>query len=86
MTKVLQGTKAILFDKHGKIVQRVNAAHAQIYPHPGWVEHDPEEIVNKIYKTIDDLVNITGIEYEQISAIGISNQREDGINMGQEFR
>ena len=70
------GTKALLFDREGKLAARTNASHKQIYPKPGWVEHDPEEIAVNTLDVIETLIEQTGTEYGQVSAIGVSNQRE----------
>lgn len=70
------GTKAILFDYSGKLVYRTNADHKQYYPKPGWVEHDPTEIIQRVYEAVDNLYKATGVDVEQVVALGISNQRE----------
>ncbi|OQX99902.1 MAG: glycerol kinase [Bacteroidetes bacterium 4572_117] len=74
-----QGTsssRAILFDKNLDIVGSSQKEFPQIYPKPGWVEHDPEQIWQSQYLVIIDLLADTNIEATEISAIGITNQRE----------
>ncbi|MDF2948584.1 MAG: glpK, partial [Sedimentibacter sp.] len=72
-----QGTtssRAILFDRNGAIISLSQHEFKQIYPHPGWVEHDPLEIweteLNSLKEAIKD------INPEEIACIGITNQRE----------
>ena len=74
-----QGTtssRAIVFDEAGRIL----AAHAiefkQHYPQPGWVEHDPEDILNTQITALQKAVEMSGVEVQDIAAIGITNQRE----------
>jgi glycerol kinase len=70
------GTKAVLFDRNGKLVRRVTAVHRQFYPQPGWVEHDAEEIYQKTLEAIHTVLQESGTVQDQIAAISISNQRE----------
>jgi glycerol kinase len=70
------GTKAILFDKQGRVVHRCTREHRQYYPKPGWVEHDPEEIYQKTLEVINNLLIETSILKEQLTVISITNQRE----------
>jgi glycerol kinase len=74
-----QGTtssRAIVYDADMK--QRGHAARAitQIYPQPGWVEHDPAEIYATQLKAANEAILISGVEPREIAAIGIANQRE----------
>ena len=69
-------TKAILFDQDAKFIARANAVHKQIYPRPGWVEHDPEEIYNNVLKVIKKVIEEAGIDKSTIQCISITNQRE----------
>lgn len=69
-------TKAVLFDSNARFVARANAEHQQIYPKPGWVEHDPEEIYSNTLKVIAEVIKIAGIEKKEIQCLSISNQRE----------
>lgn len=74
-----QGTtssRAILFDKGGNIIRQSQYEFAQIYPHPGWVEHDPEVIYSTVKKAVRDVV--AGVENE-VACMGITNQRETTV-------
>ncbi|MCH4824479.1 glycerol kinase GlpK [Gramella lutea] len=74
-----QGTtssRAILFDKEGKIVSKVQKEFRQIFPKPGWVEHDPMEIWSSQAGVAAEAVTKEGIQGEDVAAIGITNQRE----------
>ncbi|PZX52573.1 glycerol kinase GlpK [Algoriphagus chordae] len=77
-----QGTtssRAILFDKKGKIVSIAQKDFKQFFPKPGWVEHDPSEIwTSQSTVMIESLVS-KSIRADQIAAIGITNQRETTI-------
>ena len=74
-----QGTtssRAIVFDQNGQTL----AAHAiefpQHYPQPGWVEHDPEDILNTQVEALRKAVEMSKVDVRDIAAIGITNQRE----------
>lgn len=74
-----QGTtscRAIIFSKDGKVVGKKAKEFKQIYPRPGWVEHDPEEIWQCQLSVLRDVIQETGVSAEEISSIGITNQRE----------
>ena len=77
-----QGTtssRSIIFDKSGNIVSMAQKEFKQIYPEPGWVEHNPREIWSSQFETaIEAMVNV-GATYEDIEAIGITNQRETTV-------
>lgn len=74
-----QGTKALLFDEQGRLLCRTDRPHRQIIDGHGWVEHDPEEIYRNTLLVIRELVEKTGIDKEQLMAMGISNQRETSV-------
>lgn len=77
-----QGTtssRAIIFDHFGQILGLGQHATRQIYPHPGWVNQDPEDIWQTTRTSIKDAVAHAGISLHQIAAIGITNQRETTI-------
>lgn len=77
-----QGTtssRAIVFDAQGQIRGVAQQEFAQIFPQPGWVEHDPLEIWASQIETARGAVRAAGISAEQIAAIGITNQRETTI-------
>ncbi len=77
-----QGTtssRTILFDKSGNIICQANKEFEQIFPNPGWVEHNPEEIWNTQLETMNTVLRQIGVTYEDIEAIGITNQRETTV-------
>ena len=77
-----QGTtssRAILFNRAGEIVSRAQYPFRQIYPQPGWVEHDPAELWNMEKKALAEAVDAAHIDPKQIAALGITNQRETTI-------
>ncbi|BAZ83690.1 glycerol kinase (plasmid) [Sphaerospermopsis kisseleviana NIES-73] len=69
-------TRFMIFDKQGKIVDCAQKEHQQIYPQPGWVEHDPLEIWSCTQTVIKDALNKSNITVAEITAVGITNQRE----------
>lgn len=77
-----QGTtssRAILFDKEGKIVHTAQREFHQLFPQPGWVEHNPNEIWGSILACIASVLSEAGIEAKQVAGIGITNQRETTV-------
>src|SRR5688500_16968650 len=74
-----QGTtssRAIVFDKNMQAVGTGQKEFTQIFPQSGWVEHDPEEIWASVVSVVKTAIKKAGIEASDISAIGITNQRE----------
>lgn len=71
--------RAILFDKESRIVSVAQHEFTQIYPSPGWVEHDPMEIWANQYSAMTECIAKVGISPEEIAAIGITNQRETTV-------
>ena len=74
-----QGTKALLFDETGKLMNRADLPHQQITNESGWVEHDPEEIWQNTLQVIRDVTEKAGIDRNEIAVMGISNQRETTV-------
>ncbi len=77
-----QGTtssRAILFSQDGHIKAVEQQEFTQIYPRPGWVEHNPAEIWGSQLKVARDVLNKNGLKAEQVAAIGITNQRETTV-------
>jgi glycerol kinase len=77
-----QGTTSsrfIVFDRYGKIVSAAQKEHAQIYPKPGWVEHDPAEIWRCVVEVIHEAMDAKGLKCAELSGIGITNQRETTV-------
>ncbi|MDF2548094.1 MAG: glycerol kinase [Anaerosolibacter sp.] len=77
-----QGTtssRAIIFDNNGKSVGVAQKEFTQIYPKPGWVEHDPMEIWGTQSGVAREVLETTGIRPQDVAAIGITNQRETTV-------
>jgi len=70
------GTRFMVFDHGGQVVANAYEKHEQIYPEPGWVEHDPVEIWENTKSVVVRALDEADIEAEQLAAIGITNQRE----------
>ncbi len=66
----------MVFDHGGNVVSSAYEKHEQIYPEPGWVEHDPMEIWENTQSVITKALDEGGIDAEQLEAIGVTNQRE----------
>ncbi|XPV77528.1 MAG: glycerol kinase GlpK [Desulfovibrio sp.] len=82
-------SRFIIFDEKGRIVGLDQKEHKQIYPQPGWVEHDPMEIWNNTCEVIKGALTKSGIKGSELAAIGITNQRETTVvwdrNTGKPF-
>ena len=77
-----QGTTSsrfIVFNRSGEIVSSAQEEHEQIYPKPGWVEHDPEEIWRKTTSVIERAMASAQSKKDDLAAIGITNQRETTV-------
>ncbi len=77
-----QGTtssRAVLFNSKGEIQGIAQQEFRQIFPNPGWVEHDPEEIWSTQLGVLQKVISDNGIDYKSIAAIGITNQRETTV-------
>jgi glycerol kinase len=77
-----QGTTSnrfIIFDHHGRIVAIDQKEHRQIFPQPGWVEHDPVEIWDNARDVISGALARAGIAGSDLAAVGITNQRETTV-------
>lgn len=77
-----QGTtssRAVLFDRNADIVDIAQREFTQIYPKPGWVEHDPMEIWATQSSVLTEVLAKTDVHPDEVSAIGITNQRETTI-------
>ena len=72
-------TRFILFDDLGRIVSIAQKEHEQIFPQPGWVEHNPEEIWQRTMEVIGQALQQAGISGTELNGIGITNQRETTI-------
>jgi glycerol kinase len=77
-----QGTtssRAMIFDHSGRVVAVAQKEHEQIYPKPGWVEHDPKEIWARCQEVLDEALAKAGATAADIAALGITNQRETTV-------
>ncbi len=72
-------TKAVLFDSAGCIVDKTSREHRQIYPQPGWVEHDAEEIWQNTLAVLRELAEQQRDRWKDVIGISIANQRETFI-------
>jgi glycerol kinase len=72
-------TRSIVFDKQGNIVSLAQQELTQIYPRPGWVEHDPMEIWQTQLATAREALSKAGLQAGDIDALGITNQRETTV-------
>lgn len=77
-----QGTtssRAILFNDQQEIVGMRQKETKQFYPHPGWVEQDPQDIWATSYGVLQEVIAVTGVDPKEICALGITNQRETTV-------
>src|SRR6516165_5706335 len=72
-------TRFIIFDRSGRVVSRAQEEHEQIYPAPGWVEHDPEEIWRRTQDVMRRAMQHQVLQPKDLAALGITNQRETVI-------
>ena len=71
--------RAVLFDKGAGVVSVAQREFKQIYPQPGFVEHDPVEIFSVQYAAVTEAITAIGASAEEIAAVGVTNQRETTI-------
>src|SRR5512133_961199 len=77
-----QGTsssRSIVFNTHGRVVAQAQQELTQIYPQPGWVEHDPQEIWRTQLATAREALARAGLTASDVRALGITNQRETTV-------
>jgi glycerol kinase len=72
-------TRFIVFDRTGRIVSVAQKEHEQIFPKPGWVEHDPDEIWRCTQEVISEAMTAKSLRPKDLAAIGITNQRETTV-------
>ena len=70
------GTRFIIFDSSGEQVSAAYREHDQIYPEPGWIEHDPREIWGNLKLVTEEAMEKAGLDSDDIASVGITNQRE----------
>ncbi len=77
-----QGTtssRCMIFDHSGNVVGIEQKEHEQIYPKPGWVEHDPMEIWDRVQEVTRNALSRAGVNKQDIAGIGVTNQRETTV-------
>src|SRR5215468_5208156 len=77
-----QGTtssRCIVFDAHGAIAAVAQKEHRQIFPRPGWVEHDAQEIWANVSGVVAQALAKLGIAAKDLAAVGVTNQRETTV-------
>ncbi|MBO4206707.1 glycerol kinase GlpK [Micromonospora echinofusca] len=77
-----QGTtssRCIVFNRSGEPVSVAQREHRQIFPRPGWVEHDAEEIWHNVEQVVGEALDATGAGPDRLAAVGITNQRETTV-------
>ncbi len=77
-----QGTassRCLVFDQQGRIVSVCQKEHEQIFPRPGWVEHDPQEILRNVVTVVRGALDSGGLDLGDLVAVGIANQRETTV-------
>ena len=72
-------TRFMIFDRAGRVVGIDQREHEQIYPKPGWVEHDPVEIWQRTQEVIEGALRKSGIAAAEIAVVGVTNQRETTV-------
>ncbi|MBR0085496.1 MAG: glycerol kinase GlpK, partial [Lachnospiraceae bacterium] len=72
-------TRCVIYDDHGETVTTFQREFRQIYPKPGWVEHDANEIWNAVLVTVRTALTVLGATAADIDSIGITNQRETTV-------
>src|SRR5918996_1621019 len=72
-------TRCMVFDHGGQVVSVVQKEHEQIYPKPGWVEHDPMEIWQRCQEVMQEALDAAGASADDIAGLGITNQRETTV-------
>ena len=87
-----QGTTSsrfLIFDENAQVVASKQLEHKQITPHPGWLEHDPEEIFQNVCRCIDEAIGTAVSRCEgftSLRAIGVTNQRETTVAWDKETK
>jgi glycerol kinase len=77
-----QGTassRCLIFDRASRLVSVAQKEHRHVYPRPGWVEHDPEEIWANVQEVVSDALDKAQLDASDVVALGIANQRESTI-------
>jgi glycerol kinase len=73
------GSRVLFFDKNAELVSLAYKEVTQIFPHPGWVEHDANEDFGSVYECMQNAMAKANIKFEEIAGIGITDQRETAV-------
>ena len=73
------GSAALLCDEEGRVVSSADREVRQIYPQPGWVEHDPKELLRTSLAVAREALQKAGVSLSQVRGVGITNQRETTV-------
>jgi glycerol kinase len=73
------GTTSLLINSEGQVISKAYQEVHPLYPQPGWVEQDAEELFKKAISGAQEVIQKTGIDISQVKGIGITNQRETTI-------
>lgn len=73
------GSTALLFNKEGRVISSAYREVHQIYPQPGWVEHDPQELLGTSVAVAREALQKAGVDASQVRSVGITNQRETTV-------
>ncbi len=73
------GSTVVVLDRALSVLGRANTEFPQIYPHPGWVEHDPDAIWSSVVTSVEAALQRAGVRGEDVRAVGITNQRETTV-------
>ena len=72
-------SRCLLFDERGRIVSVAQKEHRQLFPRPGWVEQDADEILGTVLQVVPDALEKAGLKLADLVALGIANQRETTV-------
>jgi glycerol kinase len=72
-------TRCMIFDHGGQVVSVAQKEHEQIYPRPGWVEHDVTEVWARTQEVVDEAMQSAGASADDVAGVGITNQRETSV-------
>ena len=72
-------TRFMVFDRTGSVVSHDQLEHRQIFPKPGWVEHDPQEITERMWQVVEGALAKASLTASDLAAVGITNQRETAV-------
>ena len=80
------GVKAMVLDTDGTVLGSGYVEYGSLYPQPGWVEHDPELIIQSTYTACKQAVDTCGVDPKEIVSVGFSTQRSTFCMLGEDLR